>query len=77
MNLPTLEADGCVLEWWAEHAAGLPNLSRMARQFLAAQATSAAVERLFSKAGLIHSDLRKSTSEEQIAHILMASINAE
>ena len=79
MSLPPLGLgpDDCVLAWWAEHAAELPNLSRMARQFLAAQASSAAVERLFSRAGLVHTDLRKSTSEEQMAHILMVSINVK
>lgn len=79
MSLPPLglEPDDCVLTWWTQHEAELPHLSRMARQFLAAQASSAAVERLFSKAGLVHTDLRKATSEEQMAHLLMASINVK
>jgi hypothetical protein len=76
MAMPTpTNTNDCVLAWWAEQQKHLPNVARMARQFLASQASSASVERLFSKAGLVHTDLRKRLSEEQMAHILMASIN--
>jgi hypothetical protein len=65
-----------ILKWWKEHETSLGHdLGRMARQFLAIPATSAAVERLFSKAGLNHGDLRKSTHEVTLQHILMAAVN--
>ena len=61
-----------VLAWWKlrdhNEAAdpstgrpeGLPHLARMVRQWLGAPATSAGVERLFSKAGSMHHDLKGS-----------------
>ena len=68
-----MEAD--VFTWWRRRASDFPNLSRMARQFLAVPASSAGVERLFSMAGRIFSDLRKSTKEETLEYILRASVN--
>ena len=38
------------LEWWKLHAAKYPNLARLAKIYLAVQATSAASERVFSLA---------------------------
>jgi hypothetical protein len=76
MAMPTpTNANDSVLEWWALQEKHIPNVARMARQFLASQASSASVERLFSKAGLMHNDLRKALTEETMAHVLMASIN--
>ena len=47
----------------------------MAKQFLASPASSAGVERVFSAAGRMHSDMRKSMSNESLQHSLVASIN--
>jgi hypothetical protein len=41
------------LKWWAAHAQRFPALSRLARIYLAAPATSTQCERIFSHAGLI------------------------
>ena len=61
-----------VLAWWkardhnmpANSASGrpegLPHLAKMARQFLGRPATSAGVERMFSKAGKLHDDMKSS-----------------
>ena len=38
--------DQDILHWWKQHENEFPNLSKMARQFLAAPASSAAAERL-------------------------------
>ena len=43
-----------VLEWWRWQRHVFPDLSRMAQQYLAAPASSAGVERLFSRAGRYH-----------------------
>ena len=55
-----------VLEWWKKHADVFPNLSKMARQYLAMPASSAGVERLFSAAGRMHSSFRKNTKEDTL-----------
>ena len=45
-----------ILGWWKEKTMW-PKLQLMARQYLAVPATSAGVERLFSKASLVYDDL--------------------
>ena len=47
----------------------------MARQFFAALASSASTERLFSNAGKMHDDLKKSTTEENLEDALTVSKN--
>ena len=47
-----------ILMWWKTKSTW-PKLQLMARQYLAVPATSAGVERLFSKASLAHGDLAK------------------
>ena len=59
--------------------AGLPHLAKMARhrQFLGRLATSAGVERMFSKAGKLHDDMKKAQQDDTLEHSLFASANAE
>ena len=64
-----------LLRWWHERRHRWPNLTRMARQFLACPATEAGVERLFSKAGKCHDGSKKSTKETTIQSNLAAAIN--
>ena len=54
LNLPQIKykTEWDALEWCKEHQPEFPNLSVMARQFLGCPASSATVERLFSKAGI-------------------------
>jgi hypothetical protein len=78
-----------VLAWWKlrdhNEAAdpstgrpeGLPHLARMVRQWLGAPATSAGVERLFSKAGSMHHDLKGSMEDGSPEHSLIATANSE
>ena len=49
------------MTWWLEHQEQFPNLEVMARQYLGCPATSATVERLFSKVGIAFSAKRKSS----------------
>ena len=67
--------DQDILLWWKQHESEFPNLSKMARQFLAAPASSAAAERLFSAAGKMHDDLKKSTSEDTLEDMLTVAKN--
>ena len=56
--------DQDILLWWRDNSPSFPHLAKMARQFLAAPASSACSERLFSSAGKMHDDLKKNTSED-------------
>jgi hypothetical protein len=66
-----------ILTWWREIGEKrYPHIALMARQYLAVPASSAAVERIFSFAGLSYSDLRKSlhdTTLEEFMWIKWAS----
>ena len=42
-----IEIDSCPLKWWKEHEAKFPHLSKVAREALAAPATSAPSEQVF------------------------------
>ena len=48
----------CPLVWWKEHEHQFPVLAQLARRFLCIQSTSAASERIFSKAERIIEDRR-------------------
>ena len=58
--------------WWKTKSTW-PKLQLMARQYLAVPATSAGVERLFSKASLTHGDLAEAMKEETLSFALFAS----
>ena len=52
LNMPAIEGDSDPLKWWHIKSAELPNMARMAWQFLASPAsTTAGVERNFSVCG--------------------------
>ncbi|KAK3273540.1 hypothetical protein CYMTET_18230 [Cymbomonas tetramitiformis] len=65
------------LEWWVERKHKLPNLFRMARQFLAPPASTAGVERAFTACGQMHSDLKKRITEGTLEHSMMASMHTK
>ena len=90
LALPTEDnLDLDVLMWWKarDHdkkadpvtgrPEGLPHLSKMARQFLGRPASSAGVERMFSRAGRLHDDMKKGQSDETLQHSLFAAANTE
>ena len=69
-----------ILDWWKardhdkkQDAAtgrpqGLSTLAKMARQYLGRPASSAGVERAFSKAGKLHDDLKFAQMDETLEH---------
>ena len=75
LALPIADMDTDILEWWAEHESQLPNLSKMARQYLGCPATSASAERVFSLAGRIYGDLNQGMSPENLEERMWAKIN--
>ena len=66
-----------LLKWWKNKESTWPALSKMAKQYLAAPASSMGVERVFSAAGKMHSDLRKSMTDESLKHSLFAAYNTK
>ena len=71
-----------VLAWWkakdcTTKDGGLPVLAKMARQHLGRPASSAGVERMFSKAGKLYDDEKKGQEDESLEHALFASANTE
>ncbi|KAL0225295.1 hypothetical protein RCL1_003207 [Eukaryota sp. TZLM3-RCL] len=54
------------LKWWAANKSRFPLLSSAARDFLSTQATSVAVERLFSCTGLTTTELRSCLNAESL-----------
>ena len=58
---PDTEVD--VLAWWKAKEPKWPALAKMVKQYFAAPASSAGVERVFSAAGKMHGDLQKSAKD--------------
>ena len=57
-----------MLKWWQVKEVKWPNLAKMVKQYFAAPASSAGVERVFSAAGKMHGDLSKSAKDETLKH---------
>ena len=72
------EIDVNVLLWrWKEKSAKWPKLAKMVKQYFAAPASSAGVERVFSAAGKMHGDLSKSAKDSTLEHSLFAAFNTD
>ena len=61
--------------WWREHEYKYPNVAVMARQYLGCPASSASVERLFSRVGITFTDKRKSADPTTLQDISFAQAN--
>ena len=72
---PDIEVD--VLAWWKAKESKWPALAKMVKQYFAAPTSSAGVERIFSAAGKMHSDLQKSARDSTLEHSLFAAFNTE
>ena len=66
-----------VLDWWKAKESQWPNLAKMVKQYFAAPASSAGVERVFSAAGKMHGDLSKSAKDTTLEHSLFAAFNTD
>ena len=71
------ELDVKVLAWWQAKESKWPNLAKMVKQYFAAPASSAGVERVFSAAGKMHGDLSKSAKDTTLEHSLFAAFNTD
>ena len=63
--------------YWKLKETTWPKLAKMAKQYLAAPFSSAGVERVFSAAGKMHDDLRKSEKDSTLEHSLFAAFDCE
>lgn len=58
LKTTNLEMDASVADYWHNKASEYPNLKRIALKYLSLKPATVPSERLFSTAGLIHSDER-------------------
>ena len=65
------------LLWRKKHASAFPTLVGLAKKYLAIEATSAASERIFSKAQRIETSNRNRLKREIIGSLLLISTNLE
>ena len=77
LELPQLKCktEQEAIDWWVEKTKRFPNLSAMARQYLGCPATSATVERLFSRVGIAFSAKRKRSDPATVADLMFANAN--
>ena len=74
---------GCdidILKWWRAREEKWPALAKMVKmvkQYFAAPASSAGVERVFSAAGKMHGDLQKAAKDSTLEHSLFAGFNTD
>ena len=66
-----------LLVWWQAKESKWPALAKMVKQYFAAPASSAGVERVFSAAAKMHGDLQKSANDSTLEHSLFAAINTD
>ena len=71
------DLDMKVLAWWQAREGRWPNLAKMVKQYFASPASSAGVERVFSAAGKMHSDLKKSSKDDTLEASLFAMQNMD
>ena len=67
--------DGDPFTWWSQHKARFPLLSRLARRYLSATATSVPSERLFSLAGNVYEEHRNRILPEHAETLLFIKGN--
>ena len=74
-DVPDFDDD--VLKWWHARELKWPRLAKMVEQYFATPASSAGVERVFSAAGKMHTDLKKSAKDTTLEHSLFAAFNTD
>jgi hypothetical protein len=75
LQAPRISAANDPLEWWKANRTRFPTLFPMAKSFLGCPATTAELERVFSKAGKLHDDQRKSVLDVTLEQQLFAAFN--
>lgn len=68
-----LKSDRCPFEWWRERKENYPLMSRLARKYLALQATSTPAERVMSALGFVLNKQRQAMKSELFSEIMFLS----
>ena len=72
LQMPEEPMECDILQWWAARESTFPTVSKMARQYLGAPASSAAVERLFSGAGRNYCAARHGMKADRLEQVMWA-----
>ena len=72
LQLPEEPMECDILQWWAARESTFPTVSKMARQYVGAPASSAAVERLFSGAGRNYCSSRHGMKADRLEQVMWA-----
>ena len=68
-----LKSDRCPFEWWRERKEAYPLMSRLARKYLAVEATSTPAERVISALGFVLNKQRQALGSELFSEIMFLS----
>ena len=68
-----LKSDRCPFEWWRERKEDYPLMSRLARKYLAVEATSTPAERVISALGFVLNKQRQALGSELFSEIMFLS----
>ena len=72
---PAVDMSEDIFVWWGLNEDRLPNLARMAAQYLGVPASSAAAERAFSISGRIYEDLSQDMTSKTLEERMFAKVN--
>ena len=72
---PAVDMSEDIFVWWGLNEDRLPNLARMAAQYLGIPASSAAAERVFSISGRIYGDLSQNMTSKTLEERMFAKVN--
>lgn len=75
--MPRLNICGNPLLWWRERETQLPTLAKLARIYLALTASSATVERIFSRGALVMSNKRIRLHDDSLESQIIANRNQD
>jgi hypothetical protein len=67
--------DGDPLHWWSVKQSAFPTIATLAKKYLCIPATSAASERIFSRAADIQTDARNRLSGKTVDSLIFLSVN--
>ena len=73
--MPLEDTDIILLDWWKNNEYRFPKLAKMAKQYLAAPASTAGVERVFSAAERMHKQRSPQVDEGLDPGALIARFN--
>ena len=72
MRVQQVANDTDPLMWWKQHQEEFPHLVHMVRQYLTVPPSSTSPERLFSRVGLVKSDLWGSLMDTTLIDVMWA-----